>query len=154
MSLYVLAVDNTGDRRDVKPGLLGYILEHHGPEVALISIYKVIVLEVQDGPHGFLQGVVALLQGFHEPFGRIQLLLYKGRRLFLGAVLGVLGVFQDVGILAVYTDFPLSLGENDGEAEYSVPDRILWNGETWRVVRVRDWSIFGYYQALAVKICG
>ena len=56
--------------------------------------------------------------------------------------------------IAVYTDFPLSLGENDGEVEYSVPDRILWNGETWRVVRVRDWSVFGYCQAFAVKICG
>ena len=54
--------------------------------------------------------------------------------------------------IAVYTDFPLSLGENVGGAEYSVPDRILWNGETWRVVRVRDWSVFGYYQALAVKM--
>ena len=54
--------------------------------------------------------------------------------------------------IAVYTDFPLSLGENVGGAEYSVPDRILWNGETWRVVRVRDWSMFGYYQGLAVKM--
>ena len=54
--------------------------------------------------------------------------------------------------IAVYTDFPLSLGENDGEVEYSVPDRILWNGESWRVVRVRDWSVFGYYQGYAVKM--
>ena len=54
--------------------------------------------------------------------------------------------------IAVYTDFPLSLGENDGEAEYSAPDRILWNGETWRVVRVRSWELFGYVQALAVRM--
>ena len=54
--------------------------------------------------------------------------------------------------IAVYTDFPLSLGENPGGAEYSVPDRILWNGESWRVVRVRDWSVFGYYQGYAVKM--
>ena len=53
--------------------------------------------------------------------------------------------------IAVYTDFPLSLGENVGGAEYSVPDRILWNGETWRVVRVRSWAMFGYVQGLAVK---
>ena len=53
--------------------------------------------------------------------------------------------------IAVYTDFSLSLGENDGEAEYSVPDRILWNGESWRVVRVRSWAMFGYVQGLAVK---
>ena len=28
--------------------------------------------------------------------------------------------------IAVYTDFPLSLGENGGGAEYSVPDRIRY----------------------------
>ena len=54
--------------------------------------------------------------------------------------------------IAVYTDFSLSLGENDGEAEYSVPDRILWNGAVWRVVRVRDWSVFGYVQGVAVRV--
>ena len=54
--------------------------------------------------------------------------------------------------ISVYTGFALSLGENNGGTAYTVPDRILWNGETWRVVRVRDWSVFGYYQALAVKM--
>ncbi len=54
--------------------------------------------------------------------------------------------------IAVYTDFALNLGENGGGATYSTPDRILWSGETWRVVRVRDWSMFGYYQGLAVKM--
>ena len=56
--------------------------------------------------------------------------------------------------IAVYTGFALSLGENDGEAAYTVPDRILWNGNTWRVVKVRNWSVFGYYQVLAVKLPG
>ena len=54
--------------------------------------------------------------------------------------------------IAVYTGFALSPGENDGGAEYTVPDRILWNGRTWQVVRIRDWSGFGYCQALAVKL--
>ena len=54
--------------------------------------------------------------------------------------------------IAVYTDFPLSAGENDGGATYTVPDRILWNKETWRVVRVRSWAMFGYVQALAVRV--
>ena len=54
--------------------------------------------------------------------------------------------------IAVYTDFALSLGENVGGTTYSTPDRILWNGETWRVVKVRSWEMFGYYQALAVKM--
>jgi len=54
--------------------------------------------------------------------------------------------------ISVYTDFALNLGENGGGETYSTPDRILWNGETWRVVRVRDWSMFGYHQGLAVKM--
>ena len=54
--------------------------------------------------------------------------------------------------IAVYADFALSLGENSGGVTYSTPDRILWNGETWRVVKVRDWAMFGYYQALAVMM--
>ena len=54
--------------------------------------------------------------------------------------------------IVIYTGFALSIGENDGGAEYTVPDRILWNGETWRVVRLRNWSAFGYYQGYAVKI--
>ena len=54
--------------------------------------------------------------------------------------------------IAIYTDFALSLGENDGGATYTTRDRILWNGETWRVVKVRSWEMFGYYQCLAVKM--
>ena len=53
--------------------------------------------------------------------------------------------------IAIYTDFALSLGADHGSA-YTGPDRIHWNGETWRVVRVRDWAMFGYYQGLAVKL--
>ena len=54
--------------------------------------------------------------------------------------------------IVVYTDFALSLGENDGGAEYTVPDRILWNGAAWRVVRVRSYAMFGYVQGYAVKM--
>ena len=54
--------------------------------------------------------------------------------------------------IAVYTGFALSAGENGGGETWTVPDRILWNGRTWRVAQVRDWSAFGYVQALAVKM--
>ena len=56
--------------------------------------------------------------------------------------------------IAVYTDYPLSTGtpEGSGVSSFTAPDRVHWKGETWRVVRVRDWSAFGYYQAYAVKI--
>ena len=49
--------------------------------------------------------------------------------------------------IAIYTDyaFPESTG-----ASFIGPDRVHWGGQTWRVVRVRDWEMFGYYQAYAV----
>ncbi len=54
--------------------------------------------------------------------------------------------------IAIYTDFSLSNGDNPGGAVYTAADRILWKGETWRVVKVRDWEDFGYHQGLAVKL--
>ena len=55
--------------------------------------------------------------------------------------------------IVIYTDYPLSTGNpEDAGASFVGADRVHWNGQTWRVVRVRDWSSFGYVQALAVKI--
>ena len=53
--------------------------------------------------------------------------------------------------IVIYTDYALSTGtpETSG-ASFTGPDRIRWNNQTWRVVRVRDWSAFGYCQAYAV----
>ena len=55
--------------------------------------------------------------------------------------------------IAIYTDYALSTGtpETTG-ASFIGPDRIHWGGQTWRVVRVRDWEMFGYYQAYAVLV--
>ena len=53
--------------------------------------------------------------------------------------------------IAIYTDYALSTGTpEDAGASFVAPDRIHWNSQTWRVVRVRDWQMFGYYQAYAV----
>ena len=53
--------------------------------------------------------------------------------------------------IAIYTDYPLSTGKPEGSgASFIGPDRIHWKDQTWRVVRVRDWESFGYYQAYAV----
>ena len=53
--------------------------------------------------------------------------------------------------IVIYTDYPLSTGvPEDAGASFTGADRIRWNGRTWRVVKVRDWSAFGYVQALAV----
>ena len=47
------------------------------------------------------------------------------------------------------TEFP-PLAALGGSPSFTGPDRVLWNNQTWRVVRVRDWQMFGYYQAYAV----
>ena len=54
--------------------------------------------------------------------------------------------------ISVYTDYPLSTGMTEAADASSLTgaDRIHWNNRTWRVVRVRNWQAFGYYQALAV----
>ena len=53
--------------------------------------------------------------------------------------------------IAIYTDYALSTGTPEATgASFTGPDRIHWGGKTWRVVRVRDWEMFGYYQAYAV----
>ena len=54
--------------------------------------------------------------------------------------------------IAIYTDFHLTLGDNPGGAAYALPDRILWQGKCWRVVRLRSWEAFGYTQALAIQV--
>lgn len=50
------------------------------------------------------------------------------------------------------TEFPpqAALGGSPSATSFTGPDRIHWGGKTWRVVRVRDWQSFGYYQAYAV----
>ena len=53
-------------------------------------------------------------------------------------------------MIAVYTSFPLSMGINPGGITWTAADRILYDGRVWKLARLRDWSQFGYYQALAV----
>ena len=52
--------------------------------------------------------------------------------------------------LVIYTSFPLSAGVNESGPFFRAADRIRFDGRLWRVVRVRDWSMFGYVQAIAV----
>ena len=55
--------------------------------------------------------------------------------------------------IAIYTDYPLSTGtEESSGASFIGADKVYWGGKTWRVVRVRDWQMFGYYQAYAVLL--
>ena len=52
--------------------------------------------------------------------------------------------------IVIYTDYALSTGTPEEGASFTASDRIHWNGQTWRVVKIRDWQGFGYCQALAV----
>ena len=53
--------------------------------------------------------------------------------------------------IAIYTDYALSTGTSEGfGVPFIGPDRVHWGSRTWRVVRIRDWEMFGYYQAYAV----
>jgi hypothetical protein len=55
--------------------------------------------------------------------------------------------------IAIYTDYPLSTGTPEGTgASFIGADLVHWAGKTWRVIRVRDWQSFGYYQAYAILI--
>ena len=56
--------------------------------------------------------------------------------------------------IVIYTDYALSTGipEDIGADSFNGADRIHWNGQIWRVVKVRDWQGFGYVQALAVLV--
>ena len=53
-------------------------------------------------------------------------------------------------LIAIYTSYPLSLGSNPGGITWTAADRILYDGKVWKLVRLRDWSQFNYYQGLAV----
>ena len=53
--------------------------------------------------------------------------------------------------IVIHTDFALSTGEDRGK-RFTAPDRITWNGNTYRVVSVRDWAMFGYNKAIAVMM--
>lgn len=52
--------------------------------------------------------------------------------------------------IVLYSAVPLSLG-SDGSPDASAPDEITWNGKTYRLIRVKDWSPMGFCQGWAVR---
>lgn len=55
--------------------------------------------------------------------------------------------------IVIYSLTELSTGNaNTSATAFTGADRVLWNGDNWRVVKVKDWHSFGYYYALAVKM--
>ena len=53
-------------------------------------------------------------------------------------------------VLIFHSPVPLSLGAALTDLHYAAPDRILYDGRTYQVISVRDWSAFGFCKALAV----
>ena len=53
-------------------------------------------------------------------------------------------------LIVIYTSFPLSMGNNPGGVTWNAADRILYGDKVWKLVRLRDWAHFGYYQGLAM----
>ena len=54
-------------------------------------------------------------------------------------------------ILVIYTRQSLSMGENFGPI-YTLADQLEALGKRWRVIKVKNWSHQGYFQAYAVRI--
>ena len=105
-----LAVHHAGDGGDVEAGALGDVLEDHRPQRGFVAVDKIVVLVLDDGAHGALEGVLALAEGLDEPFGGGDLLAHEGGGVLLGAVVGVLAVLHDLGVAAVDPEL------GDGEA--------------------------------------
>ena len=55
--------------------------------------------------------------------------------------------------IVIFSTTELSLGSKDG-VRYTTPDRIHWDSRLWRLVKLRDWSRYGYWQGYAVLLPG
>ena len=50
-----------------------------------------------------------------------------------------------------YAPVPFSLGVRADSASFTAPDQILYAGQTFLVIAVKDWSAFGFSKAIAVE---
>ena len=50
-----------------------------------------------------------------------------------------------------YAPVPFSLGVRADPASFTAPDQILYAGQTFLVIAVKDWSAFGFSKAIAVE---
>ena len=56
---------------------------------------------------------------------------------------------QEAGAIEVYVYAPNALYVT---SDNGTSDQIVWNGNTWRVMRVWDLTAYGYWRAIAVKM--
>ena len=59
--------------------------------------------------------------------------------------------YRSETLMTFYSPSPFSLGSRPDAAHFTAPDRILWNGRTFLVIAIKDWTPFGFSRAIAVQ---
>ena len=129
MGFYEFAVDNAADGGNIEACHLGNVFKHHGTQVALVPVQEVVVLVIQNGAHGLAERILALLEGFNEPFCRIQFLFYERCRFLLRALGRTLGIQKQVCIFLVYPYFG-NVEAGHSKVQYAVvlvEDEVRYN---------------------------
>jgi len=54
--------------------------------------------------------------------------------------------------IVIRAPFEFSVGGSDGEVSFNGEDEILWDGRVWRVVRIDNWSKWGFSVAYATLV--
>ena len=100
--MYKLAVGHTADGGNVKAGAFRNVFQDHGPQGSFITGEEELALVFHDGLHSAEQGVLPLLDGINEPFGRVYFLFDEEHRLFLAFVFFA-------AALIIFQHFPVAL---------------------------------------------
>ena len=54
-------------------------------------------------------------------------------------------------LYSFYSPVVFSLGSREGDARYTAPDRIHYEGKDYLAVAVKNWGRFGFSKAIAVE---
>ena len=54
--------------------------------------------------------------------------------------------------IVIRAAFEFMVGSNDGDVSFVGEDEILWDGKTWRLTRVDNWSKWGFSTAYAERV--
>ena len=54
--------------------------------------------------------------------------------------------------IVIRAEFEFKVGNNNGGVSFEGEDEVLWDGKTWRVTRVEDWSKWGFSTAYATRV--
>jgi len=54
--------------------------------------------------------------------------------------------------IVIRAAFEFMVGSNSGDVSFVGEDEILWDGKTWRLTRVENWSKWGFSTAYAERV--